>query len=141
MKFEDIKKFHTPNLYDYPKSNNYVKDDALDKLKVKFDEALGEGCFLNYMTTDEKPYQDLEKFMVRKLNRKINSLRSHNHRYRRYIRLLHRIINHRDREIRELKRSRVVVNINNVSKRKYGHVSSTTRLMRLIKSRSENKEE
>jgi len=136
MKFSDIKVYHTP---DYPKSYNYVKDDALDKIKEKIDTALGEDCFLNYMTTDEKPYEDAENLIIRRLNKKIQYLKNRSYSNRKYIRLLHRIINFRDREIRELKRNQIVVNVTaNTPHRRFGHVSSATRIMRQIKSRTEN---
>ena len=63
---------------DYPKSNNYVKDDILDEIKKKIDEALGEDCFLNYMTTDEKPNPNIDKIMFRNMNQEIRSLRRRN---------------------------------------------------------------
>ena len=117
---------------DYPKSNNYVKDDVLDEIKKKIDDALGEDCFLNYMTTDEKPYEDAENLIIRRLNKKISYLKSRTYSHRKYIRLLHRIINFRDREIRELKRSQVIVNLNtNVKRKHYGKVNVVGRLRRI----------
>jgi hypothetical protein len=126
---------------DYPKSNNYVTDDVLDKLKVVLDAALKddwskddtnpEDCFLNHMTTDEKPNPNIDKIMFRNMNQEIRSLRRRNYSFRKYIRLLHRIINFRDREIRELKRNQIVVNIN--SKPKFGksyHITTVDRLRR-----------
>ena len=134
---------------DYPKSNNYVKDDALDELKVKIglaleddwlaDDTSPENSFLNYMTTDEKPYEDAENMMIRRLNKKVNYFKHRTYSYRKYIRLLHKIINFRDREIRELKRNQIVVNVKSIIKtRKYGHVSTTSRFLRQLKSRTEN---
>ena len=134
---------------DYPKSNNYIKDNALDELKEKIalaleddwlaDDTSPENSFLNYMTTDEKPNPNIDKIMFRNMNQEIRSLRRRNYSFRKYIRLLHKIINFRDREIRELKRNQIVVNVKSIIKtRKYGHVSTTSRVLRQLKSRTEN---
>jgi len=126
---------------DYPKSNNYVKDDVLDEIKKKIDDALGEDCFLNYMTTDEKPNPNIDKIMFRNMNHEIRSLRRRNYSFRKYIRLLHRVINFRDREIRELKRSQIVVKID--SKPKFGkryHVTEVDRLRRKANIEKEKEE-
>lgn len=103
---------------------------------------MSEDCFLNYMTTDEKPYENVENLIVRRLQRKINTLKNREHSHRKYVRLLIKVIKARDREIRELKRSQITIKIDSKPKfikRYYG--SAISRRIMLILANEKKKEE